>query len=35
MITLTVPEYNTKLLVKVQSLTDLTHTDIAAAYFNN
>jgi hypothetical protein len=35
MVTLTVPEYNTKFLVKVQTLTDLTHTDIAATYFNN
>ena len=35
LITLTVPQYNTKFLVKVETLTDLTHSDIAATYFNN
>ena len=35
LITLTVPQYNTKLLVKVDTLTNLTHTDIASTYYNN
>ena len=35
MTTLTVPAFNSKFLMKIETLTDITHTDIAATYFNN